>query len=341
MFFWTSKRKRYLQTIRDAVETYPGGLLFAHEDGRAILVNRRMNELFNELVGHTIMNARIAWQELEKARRDYPMSFNIDYLRIGEQYKEAIYFEMDDKHIWRFSWKVINIEKDSFLQGVADDVTEQYRLGEKLYQNTLRTRELHVRQKKLLKEITKVNLDKELLQAKMRVHDKFGGCVLATKQALFEEESRADIEELFEAWEGAIRSLSASGSENSDNSKLSSEQRQELIQSAELIGCKLVFEGGDPVEPRTMQIYYAAIREALTNAVRHADADVLKVRVTRDKLWYKVTIASNGNPPQGEITLGGGLSNLKKRIEGEGGFMDVEYAPQVVISFKLKRTDNV
>ena len=40
------------------------------------------------------------------------------------------------------------------------------------------------------------------------------------------------------------------------------------MQVAELIGCKVVFLGEQPKSRKALQLLYAAIREALTNAVR-------------------------------------------------------------------------
>lgn len=50
--------------VREAIDTFPGGLCFAMSDGRPVLVNRKMNYLFLKLTGHTILDAEEAWKEL-------------------------------------------------------------------------------------------------------------------------------------------------------------------------------------------------------------------------------------------------------------------------------------
>jgi hypothetical protein len=59
---------------------------------------------------------------------------------------------------------------------------ELYRLSRELYENNRRLRALQERQKKLLANIVQINREKELLSVKMRVHDEFGQCLLATSQ---------------------------------------------------------------------------------------------------------------------------------------------------------------
>lgn len=42
---------------------------------------------------------------------------------------------------------------------------------------------------------------------------------------------------------------------------------------------------------------------------------------------YTVVIRNNGKPPEKEITEGGGLTNLRHRIENSGGKMTVQSLP--------------
>jgi signal transduction histidine kinase len=69
----------------------------------------------------------------------------------------------------------------------------------------------------------------------------------------------------------------------------------------------------------------AVVREAVSNAVRHAQAASLTISVAvEDELTIEVV--DNGCGINGEIT-GSGLTNLRKRAEGAGGSLTVESVP--------------
>ena len=58
------KKNMSAKMIKKAIDSYPGGICFSALDGRVILVNEKMNQLVLELTGHTILNAKAAWEEL-------------------------------------------------------------------------------------------------------------------------------------------------------------------------------------------------------------------------------------------------------------------------------------
>jgi signal transduction histidine kinase len=69
----------------------------------------------------------------------------------------------------------------------------------------------------------------------------------------------------------------------------------------------------------------AVVREAVSNAVRHAEATVLAISVAvEDEVCIEVI--DNGRGIEGEIT-GSGLANLRKRAEDAGGAFTIEAVP--------------
>ena len=68
---------------------------------------------------------------------------------------------------------------------------------------------------------------------------------------------------------------------------------------------------------------YAAVREALTNAVRHADATELTVKIEQNEKSYHIEISNNGSVTVSKITEGNGLSALRQRLEQEGTSLEV------------------
>lgn len=317
------KKNTSAKMIKKAIDSYPGGICFSALDGRVILVNEKMNKLMLELTGHTILNAKAAWEKLTNfANNGKAEKLNQSWLpkdpdnENGSTHQQ-LFFRFSDNSVWRFELRFLD---SNIVQVEAAEITELYRLSEELYENTIRLQEIQKRQKALLDSIVEINLNKEILAAKMHIHDELGHCLLATTKAITEDRLAENADVLRENWNSAIHDFSnISTVWTVPDSSLQSE----LMQVAELIGCKVVFLGEQPTQRKTLRLLYAAIREALTNAVRHANATELMVKVEQNKQGYHIEISDNGCVSVSSITEGNGLSALRQRLEQEGASLKV------------------
>lgn len=317
------KKNTSAKMIKKAIDSYPGGICFSALDGRVILVNEKMNKLMLELTGHTILNAKAAWEELTnfanngKAEKLTQSWLPKDTNNENESTHQQLFFRFSDGLIWRFELRFLD---SNTVQVEAAEITELYRLSEELYENTIRLQEIQKRQKALLDSIVEINLNKEILAAKMHIHDELGHCLLATTKAITEDRLAENADVLRESWNSIIRDFSnISTVWTVPDSSLQSE----LMQVAELIGCKVIFLGEQPTQRKALQLLYAAIREALTNAVRHANATGLMVKIEQDEKNYHIEISDNGGVSVSSITEGNGLSALRQRLEQEGATLKV------------------
>lgn len=315
------KKNTSAKMIKKAIDSYPGGICFSALDGRVILVNEKMNKLMLELTGHTILNAKAAWEKLTNfANNGKAEKLTQSWLPKepdNESTRQQLFFRFSDSSVWRFELRFLD---SNTVQIEAAEITGLYRLSEELYENTIRLQELQKRQKALLDSIVEVNLNKEILAAKMHIHDELGHCLLATTKAISEESLAENTNTLRKSWNSTIRDFSnISTVWTVPDSSLQSE----LMQVAELIGCKVTFLGEQPKSRKALQLLYAAVREALTNAVRHADATELTVKIKQDKQRYHIEISDNGGVSVSSITEGNGLSALRQRLEQEGATLKV------------------
>lgn len=317
------KKNMSAKMIKKAIDSYPGGICFSALDGRVILVNEKMNKLMLELTGHTILNAKAAWQELAhfanngKAEKLTQSWLPKDTNNENESTHQQLFFRFSDSSVWRFELRFLD---SNIVQVEAAEITELYRLSEELYENTIRLQEIQKRQKALLDSIVEINLNKEILAAKMHIHDELGHCLLATTKAMTEDSLAENADMLRKSWNSTIRDFSnISTVWTVPDSSLQSE----LMQVAELIGCKVTFLGEQPKSRKALQLLYAAVREALTNAVRHADATELTVKIEQDEKSYHIEISDNGSVSVSSITEGNGLSALRQRLEQEGASLKV------------------
>ena len=176
------------------------------------------------------------------------------------------------------------------------------------------------RQEAWLDSVVEVNLKKENRSAKMHVQDELGHCLLATTKAITEDRLAENADTLRKSWNSTIQDFSnISTVWTVPDSSLQSE----LMQVAELIGCKVTFLGEQPKSRKALQLLYATVRETLTNAVRHADATELTVKIKQDKQRYHIEISDNGGVFVSSITEGNGLSALRQRLEQEGATLKV------------------
>lgn len=317
------KKNTSAKMIKKAIDSYPGGICFSALNGRVILVNEKMNKLVLELTGHTILNVKVVWEELTSFA-DNGKAEKLDQSWLlkepdngNESNQQQLFFRFSDSSVWRFELRFLD---SNTVQIEAAEITELYRLSEELYENTIRLQEMQTRQKTLLDSIAEVNLNKEILAAKMHIHDELGHCLLATTKAITEDGLAENADVLRESWNSTIRDFSNIPTVwTVPDSSLQSE----LMQVAELIGCKVTFLGEQPKSRKALQLLYAAIREALTNAVRHADATELMVKIEQDEKNYHIEISDNGGVTVSKITEGNGLSALRQRLEQEGASLKV------------------
>jgi signal transduction histidine kinase len=324
---------RIPQGIREGMDSCPCGLCFSMPDGRPILVNRQMNRLAALLTGHTVLDAETLWTELRTRppaggcrQLESPWAEAAETARDG-----LLCFALSDGTVWQLRRDTLRDGEQTYLQIEAADITELYSLSRELSENNRRLRELQERQRKLLANIVQINREKELVSIKMRVHDELGQCLLATTQALRGGTLTRDSTALTKSWDDALRALTSIPLESAEETP----QEAELLQVAGMIGCRIVFVGERPADRGAARLLYAAVREALTNAVRHAGADTLTVTIVNTAGGCHAEIADNGRAVPGPIHEGDGLRSLRRRLEQEGAALTVVRREGVVLLLDL------
>ena len=116
---------------------------------------------------------------------------------------------------------------------------------------------------------------------------------------------------------------------------------QYLIDAAESAGVEVLLQGELPQESRAVELITAAGAEALTNAVRHADAKQLRMKVSQTDLVCGVVFTNDGRRPEKPLQEGGGLTGLRRRIEGEGGTMTVSADPEFSLTVTIPKEGKV
>ena len=110
----------------------------------------------------------------------------------------------------------------------------------------------------------------------------------------------------------------------------------ELNDAAKAMGISLSVRGSFPENDNTAtSLILIGARECLTNAVHHAKAERLDIRIDRQNGKTVVEYTNDGIPPEKDIVEGGGLSSLRKKAEDSGARMTVVSKPQFVLRLKI------
>ena len=94
-----------------------------------------------------------------------------------------------------------------------------------------------------------------------------------------------------------------------------------------------------PVEPEIYDLLVSALRECVTNCVRHAHGTQVLVRIRGVPGGYTVRITNDGEKPRQQIIEGGGLSDLRQSIESAGGRMQISHSPAFVMWLTFMREE--
>ena len=329
--FGRKKGVATLHLIWQAVEKIPVGLCIALEDGYPIMTNQKMHDTISLLFGHTVVNAEELWDELchypaesdhagalQERLRDSSLELETEQGRVSDRI-----LRLPDQTVVRFRRRLLIEEgQPTYIQIAMRDITSLERsITQTERENEHLTRQIR-RQQGILREIVEINNEQERLSAKMKIHDELGRCLLMTERAL-DGKTTESIPQMISIWERLGKNLLDA---SVDRSATDHPHLKELERVASLIGCSIQYKGAPPEGETAELLFYSTIREALSNAVRHAGADRLYVQTRTEADRYCVEITDNGrrrNPNDGELLLGDGLRNLQQKLEKHGASMEI------------------
>jgi len=311
------KKKRNITkgSIRTATDNLPIGLYIAREDGVPIIVNRKMYELMNNIGFKSYQSALGLWEEVEKHKK----------LKAKHvMYAGCHTFLFKDGSVWRFNKDTIGIDNSKYIQIVVNDITSLYSLSEQIRDNNEELKRQYKSLNSMLKNIADTGQQEEILQSKMRIHDQFGRSLLASRRYLNHLDDKLGLDDVIKMWQQSVERLNT---DNFSEEVTDDAATKELMDVANVLGCKMIIDG-DNVKDNDMLL--SAIRECLTNAVRHGKATKIVVKIKENNGFLKASISNNGIVPE-KVVEGGGLSSLRKKVESVGGTMNIELSGEMVL----------
>lgn len=310
-------------SIKESVETLSKGICFYEKSGLIHLFNEEMNQLSIILCGNALLNGSTFWNNIITG------NLKEGFCLIQKKDDEAI---INFLNIEVFSFKRIkhNIDAKELYEIIATNITEEYQLTKEL---EIQLQKLKLVNQRLLsygQNIAILTQEKEILAAKIRIHDNIGKLLLITKRKLSSNLNNEAQNKLLSFWKNELEVLTTTQREEKKSNL------QVIFDAAKLVDIKIDFLGDYPPENSTLEkILIHAMHECLTNTVSHANGHLLCVNVKNSL----IQITNDGIPPKGTIKEGGGLSSLRSLIEKENGKMIVKSEPQFELTIDLRGED--
>ena len=319
VFLQLRSLKRYRETrltpdtIRQTVDLLPTGLMVSEPDGTVRLANLSMTELCRKLTGELLSDAGRFWQYIESQTED-------GLIRTA------------DGETWQFQKSVLTLDGKDYDQITAADMTEQYRVTQELSKKNLHLKEVQERMKAVAAKERSLVADREIMQARMTVHDRMGAVLLSGKYYLDHPENVKE-DELLRLLEFSNHFLLGEVEQPENKS----DPMQEAILTAKRIGVAVEIFGELPKGETAKRILAQAVDQCAANTARHAGGDLLSVAITESGEQITASFANNGRAPEGPITETGGLAVLRKTVEAADGSMTVQNEPVFLLTITIPK----
>lgn len=308
-------------SVKQALDMLPSGICYFTPSGSVKLCNRQMDSLFRTISQSDLQTLA----ELQDALSDCDACSGVICLS-----KEMQTYLFPDGKAWRYRQTEVKAsDGTTYTEAVFSDITELYNKNLELKAQIKRLNAISRELKWLSDNVLIFTREKEVLSAKTKLHDDMGAGLIAIRHILNnnQTEEAANAVDLFRRAVSAIKYDNAYPQGRSELDR--------FLQDAEVIGIKVNLAGALPRQEELRRVMILAMRECLTNSVRHAGATTLHIAVekTGDSISMKIT--NDGRPPETEVVPKGGLLNLYRHIMDCGGTMEIQSKPVFALTMVL------
>lgn len=308
-------------SVKETMDDVPCGVCVSDSWGRIVLSNKKMRELSRMLTGAVLQN----YEDLKQV-----LDGNKSVQGVTRLSPENGVLYLPNGTVWMFqNYMLTEEEVAGYLQTVAFDVTEIYFNSEKIRMKNEKLKLLNQKLKKMYEQIDESIREQETLKMKMQVHDSFGRSLLTIRRMLEGNKELDYMKNQLEILKQSVYILS--GITQDDTEK----QYEESIKHAEKLGVSVEIEGELCDEHQVALITDKAIRECVTNCIRHAHGRRVYVQSYKTREGWKVCITNDGERPKEGSREGGGLSALREVVERDGGEMTTKFEPEFLLVLKL------
>ena len=287
-------------SIKKVIDECEFGILVL-KGKRAKLINNKMYEILDKLNIKKDYITNIIKQSIDQLDKNYCV-------------------KVEDKY---YVFVINNNEIITF------DITEEYKLHQKLNGQNKKLKE---KKKKILLSIDNIEeLEKEknLLKLKNKYHDILGQNLSILQQYLNKENI---TQENFEEIKFMIQKMFIDIEDTDDtNANL-----ENLIKIHKKNGTDIIIDGKLPQNKETAKVFFEIIREATTNAIRHAGSSKVFVNIKETLEETYMIITNDGRKPNEFITENQGIKDMRRKVKKLGGMFYISTVPEFSVNISIK-----
>ena len=308
-------------SLQEGLDFMPDGISFSTQDGIPLLVNRKMQNISYAAFGTGVLDMRRLLQLLEAG--ETAVGCHVEYK------ENAVFLHLQDGSIWDIQYREIPIRSSQVQECIAYDITEQHQKNQEMEKRNAHLAAVNKKMREYNQNLDSITREREILAAKVRIHDDVGRSLLALRAYL--SHKNGDRKGLVDLWRFTVSALKGEAVSHD-----TADRMEVLAQAAEAVDVKLVFDGEIPKEQQLEEVVAAAIHECLTNTVKHADGSELAVHTMVENNTVMFELKNNGKPPEGKVEEKGGLRTLRTIVEQHGGRMEILSRPEFLLRIQLR-----
>ena len=301
MYFKYIKEEKINQfSIKKVIDSSDFGILVL-KGNKSVLINNTMYAILNKLNIRTNYIANIIKQSEEQMEGNY-------VVKVEEKY---YLFIINQNEV------------------IAFDITEEYSLKKELDEQNEKIKRNNKELVSSIENIEKLEKEKNLLKIKNKYHDLLGQNLSVLQQYLNREEIK---QENFDEIKFMIEKMFIDIEDTEDpNTNL-----QNLIKIHQNNGTNIIIKGKLPKNEKQAKVFFEIIREATTNAIKHAESSKIFVEIKETLEKTNMVITNDGKKPNEFITENEGIKGMRRKVEEIKGYFYVSTVPEFSVNVSIK-----
>ena len=287
-------------SIKKVIDECEFGILVL-KGKKAKLINNKMYEILDKL----------------NIKKDYVTNIIIQSI---DQLDKNYCVRVEDKY---YVFVINNNEIITF------DITEVYKLHQKLNEQNKKLKENNKKILLSIDNIEELEKEKNLLKLKNKYHDILGQNLSILQQYLNKENI---TQENFEEIKFMIQKMFIDIEDTDDtNANL-----ENLIKIHKKNGTDIIIDGKLPQNKEVAKVFFEIIREATTNAIRHAGSSKVFVNIKETLEETYMIITNDGRKPNEFITENQGIKDMRRKVKKLGGMFYISTVPEFSVNISIK-----
>lgn len=239
--------------------------------------------------------------------------------------------------VYRYTEEGFQIGRQPYWQILLSDITQESDLILQIIEKNSQLEKSNQQLEDMLQNLEELERDNEKRRMRNRIHDVMGQRLSILHSSLQQMDRKEDvpIADLVSLLEDMVEDLKEP--ENFDYNL----RFQNIQNTAAIVGTRLDQEGTIPQNQEVASVFMQVLREAVTNAIRHGQADKVLAKFAEDEDYYYLDITNSGSLPLQQPKEGEGISGMRHKLASLAGSLEIAAQDEFTIKIKVPKLDKV